>query len=120
MAKIHSPKAILSKMSGIPEEDIGDVMEAVQENLDKLKTCSRHDFGEHVPMKNSYTCSRCGGWVDAEARYWYRKGLKHAVPGTCSGCAAFVGIPGTTFLCQHAAKVVKGDGTDQACEHVVS
>jgi hypothetical protein len=40
-------------------------------------------------------------------------------PETCKGCAAFVGIPGTTFLCQHSGNVVDGDGSE-CCEHWVS
>lgn len=43
-----------------------------------------------------------------------------AKPSTCDGCAAFAGITRTMFLCQYAARFVRGDGTETACEHVIS
>ncbi len=78
MAKKHDVKKVLSDLTGIREQAIGQIMKDVRVNLGKLDSCRRHRFGPHVPLQRRYTCEECGGSVNEQQRRWYQFGLEHA------------------------------------------
>lgn len=69
----------LSKVSGLSKEQIQAIFLDVKANSAKLEACDGHIFQKAGDKINAqHVCSRCGGYVDHSAAYWYRLGLAHA------------------------------------------
>lgn len=52
------------------------IWERYKANSNKLEDCSAHDFVRNGATSDRWTCSKCGGEVDAHARLWYVQGLR--------------------------------------------
>jgi hypothetical protein len=71
---------VLSKVSGIPKEEVNDIWKKVKENHAKLDSCVRpHDFvpiNENGRLPRKYLCSKCLGVVDSVHASFYKQGLE--------------------------------------------
>lgn len=54
------------------------IIQENQANTDTLKTCAGHIFEPDKSDCCKNRCTRCGGFVFNQQRYWYELGLKHA------------------------------------------
>jgi len=72
-----SPFDKLSSLTGLPKGEIRDIAKAVTENNKILNACKMHKFDTEI-QKRKWRCSNCSGTVDATAKLWYEKGLKHS------------------------------------------
>lgn len=63
----------------ISPNEVHAIWEEVKRNHKRLDECpGPHEFGPMLAKPGAkYTCSKCGGVVDAVARSWYEKGLTH-------------------------------------------
>ena len=72
---------VLSKVSGIPENEVSSIYETVKINQQKLADCKRHNFSidvaPHTNINKSWKCTECGGKVNASAKMWYELGVIH-------------------------------------------
>lgn len=66
---------VLSTMSGISKEKIKEIAKNIHKNNKLLNQCSFHTFNKKVNDK--WFCSNCGGYVYAQSKMWYEKGVKH-------------------------------------------
>jgi hypothetical protein len=71
----------MSKVSGLPPDDIRKIMVEVQENHRRLKSCRHHDFlplDSEIGIRTRYQCTACCGRIDGIALSWYLAGIAHA------------------------------------------
>lgn len=73
---------VLSKVSGIPENEVMGIYETVKANQLKLSECKLHDFSidvvPHTNINKSWKCTKCGGKVNASAKLWYETGMQQS------------------------------------------
>ncbi|MDO9252612.1 MAG: hypothetical protein Q7U48_13815 [Hydrogenophaga sp.] len=72
----------ISRVTGMPRQELLSLWDEVQRNHTRLRTCQRHDFGPLTPgakPSTRYECRNCGGWADSTAIYWYQIGLEHGL-----------------------------------------
>lgn len=60
-----------------------EIIKNYKANKDKLDSCNYHDFSiDRQPRVHSlskeWACSKCGGVVTQDEKYWYEKGLCHS------------------------------------------
>jgi hypothetical protein len=78
MADATTGLGALAAVSGLSVDDVKGIWEEVKLNAKKLEACGGpHAFGALVAGQRRYVCSKCGGGVNANARYWYEQGLVH-------------------------------------------
>lgn len=77
---------VLAKLSGIPENEVSGIYEAVRNNQEKLESCKRHNFNidmvPHTTFNKTWKCTRCGGKVNSSERTFYELGLIHGEEST--------------------------------------
>lgn len=74
----------LSRVSGIPRDEMNETWVTVKRNHQRLAECGHHIFKDITPDKplgKKYRCSRCQGEVDSQAYYWFTKGQEQARMG---------------------------------------
>lgn len=67
--------------------DTKEILKEIRENMARLESCAGpHNFSIDAtpkkPLFKKWTCSKCGGTIDAINRTWYERGLKHG--GHCA------------------------------------
>lgn len=74
---------VLSKVSGVPTEDVNKILEDVKANRARLGLCSGpHDFvAEGEGIRKVMRCRLCQGTIKVSDFYWYQKGLEHGRKG---------------------------------------
>lgn len=75
----YNGKKILSKVSGLREDDVAQIWRAVKENQARLEECSGpHEFvSEGKGPTDKARCRRCQGTVSQSEARWYLLGLRH-------------------------------------------
>jgi hypothetical protein len=72
-------RKILSRVSGLGENEIDKIWEEVKANSKRIDECKGpHDFekeGEGIGAK--YRCKKCKGRINGVSYFWYTKGLEH-------------------------------------------
>ncbi|QGF21774.1 putative sigma-factor [Bacillus phage vB_BcM_Sam46] len=58
-----------------------NIWEQVKENDAKLRKCQQHDFSIDLEPGSTWNkkwkCTKCGGHVQNQAKYWYEMGVTH-------------------------------------------
>lgn len=69
----------LSKISGLPTDDVAQIVDKVLANNRQLESCPRHRFvrveGEPNPFRQKYRCEVCGGSIGSQQHHWWLRGL---------------------------------------------
>lgn len=72
----------MSEISGLPPKDINQAWEKIKANRELLDGCACHNFSiDLLPdktMGKRWKCTRCGGEVNSENKYWYELGIEHS------------------------------------------
>jgi predicted SprT family Zn-dependent metalloprotease len=71
-------KSVMTRVTGLPSETVGAIMEQVHANHDRLDGCPGHDFSPIGPARlgRKYRCIHCGGEIDSHAYYWHGVGMR--------------------------------------------
>lgn len=78
--KRYDGSAVLSRMSGLPRDEIVAMWEAVKKNNATLDACPRHQFDAAlvVKMGDKVKCNQCGGTLPLTAISYYIRGYRAA------------------------------------------
>jgi len=72
----YNGAAVLSDLSGIPQDGVRQIFEQVKANHAKLNACPFHDFAPLGGPRKRYRCQNCGGEVDFHAYHWHEQGRR--------------------------------------------
>ena len=74
----HNLTDMLSKISGVKEEETKKIFEEVKKNQKRLNSCSCHNFGEididSIYKNERYKCNICGGKMNFHDIHMYMLG----------------------------------------------
>lgn len=75
----YNGAAVLSDLSGIPQDGVREIFEQVKANHAKLNACAYHEFDPiegSRPTRRRYRCRHCGGEIDSIAFHWHEQGRR--------------------------------------------
>ena len=79
--KKHNGVDALSRMSGLSKDRVHEIWNDVKVNIEKLKGCDGHRFGEiggDGRPSERCICKNCGGTMTVMAIITYGRGYEHA------------------------------------------
>ena len=70
---------VLSRVSGLSQEEVKRIWSEVRENQKRLDDCiGPHEFSKlDDKIDGEFLCSKCGGKIRGHDFSWYQKGLEH-------------------------------------------